>query len=102
MIVLRVCHIGPRETQGDAEQDLSEIEMGHSAGSNARRDTLILDGAIADDNSGFAGPVRGRRCRRSAAPGLRGLRFNGNAHKLPGTADGLHNQWVKVVANSTK
>src|SRR5882762_830163 len=101
MFVLRERQTCPGKTQGDAEQDLSKGEMGHTGGSSARRPAPILRVVIGDEDSVFAGSARGRRqCTRPTAPDRGGLRFNGNAHKLPGAADRLRNQRVKVVADS--
>jgi hypothetical protein len=106
MIVLGECQIRPRETQDDAEQYVPEIEMGHSKGSSASRRTPILNGVIGNEDNVFAGPARmyrRRRGRRSpAVAGDGGLRFKRNGHKLAGAREGLRNQWVKVVANSTE
>jgi hypothetical protein len=86
MIVLGECPIRPRETQGNAEQYVPEIEMGHSKGSSERRRTPILDGVIGNDDNVFAGPARMYRRRRGrrtpAVAGDGGLRFKGNGHKL--------------------
>src|SRR5882762_6991012 len=103
MFVLRERQTCPGETQGDAEQDLSKGEMGHTGGSSARRPALILRGVIGGEDSVFAGPGRARRQgTQPAVPGRGGLRFNGNAHKLPPAADGLRYQRVRVVADSTR
>src|SRR5260221_10447127 len=103
MFVLCERRTRPGEAQGDAEQDLSKGEMGHTGGSSARRSALILRGVIGDEDNVFAGPARGcRKCTQAAVPDHEGLRFNGNAHKLPEAADRLRNRGVKVVANSTQ
>src|ERR1700676_2903933 len=87
MLVLRARQICPGQTQGDAQEDFSKGETGHSEGSSVRRYRPILGGLIGVEDSVFAGPARmyrkRRECTPSAVPGRRDLRFNDNAHKLP-------------------
>jgi hypothetical protein len=58
MFVLGECRIRPGKTQKEAKQHLPEIDMGHSEGSSAKRNTPIFDGVIGKEDNVFDVPAR--------------------------------------------